>query len=250
MLQIENLTIRFRHHDGSRTCAVQGVTLSLAPGEVAGLVGGSGAGKSLVAEALAGLLPRNAEVSGRLSLDGAPLLPGKVALAPQGIDALDPLATVGAQIARFARLAGRQADAMALAAALGLPDAALQDYPHELSGGMAKRALIATALATGARLLVADEPTLGLDPDTADRIMAVLAGLARQGIGVLVISHDLPRLVRVCARVTVLEQGQMVETAPSAAFAAHALTHPFSRSLWAAQTWGAGPARITGVAAC
>lgn len=254
MLRVDALTIRFRRHDGSRSCPLDGVTLDLVRGEVTGLVGGSGAGKSLVAEALAGLLPHNAEVAGNLSVDGAPLRPGSVALAPQGIDALDPLATVGAQIVRFARLAGRRVDAAGLLRDLGLPDAVLRAYPHELSGGMAKRALIGTALATGAGYLIADEPTLGLDPDTADRIMARLAGLAGRGLGVLVISHDLPRLVAVCGRVTVLMEGQMVETAPAAAFAAGALTHPFSRSLWAAQTWTAQatgrPVRIPGLAAC
>lgn len=238
MLAVEGLTIRFRQHDGRRLTPLEGVTLQVARGEVAGLIGGSGAGKSLVAEALCGLLPRNAEVEGRLSVDDLTPGPGAIALAPQGIDALDPLARIGAQIARFARLAGRAVDAGALADRLGLAPSALDAWPHELSGGMAKRALIATALANGASYLIADEPTLGLDPDTADRIMDLLAGLAADGIGVLLISHDLPRLVARAARVTILREGRMVETAPAVAFAGGALREGFSQDLWAAQTWG------------
>lgn len=237
MLAVEGLTIRFRQHAGQRLTPLEGVTLQVAKGEVAGLIGGSGAGKSLVAEALCGLLPRNAEVEGRLTVDGRPPWPGAIALAPQGIDALDPLARVGAQIARFARLAGHRADVGALAARLGLPLSALDAWPHELSGGMAKRALIATALANGAGYLIADEPTLGLDPDTADRIMDLLAGLAVDGMGVLLISHDLPRLVSRAARVTILRDGRMIETAPAGAFAAGTLSQGFSQELWAAQTW-------------
>ena len=239
MLEVRDLSVAFRQHDGSVLRPLEGVSLVVAPGEVAGLVGGSGAGKSLVSEALTGGLPRNAELSGALLVDGAPPRRGQVALAPQGVDALDPLARVGRQVERFARLAGRQADATALFARLGLPEATLMAWPHELSGGMAKRALIATALATEADYLIADEPTLGLDPDNADRIMALLGGLAAEGKGVLIISHDLPRLVGTASRVTVLREGHPVETAPSRAFTGGTLRHAFSRELWQAQFWEA-----------
>lgn len=238
MLRVTALSVRFRRHDGGHSQPLTGLDLTLARGEVVGLVGGSGAGKSLVAEALMGLLPRNAEVSGQITLAGLSLAPGQLALAPQGIDALDPLTRLGAQISRFARLAGQPPpDVCAALARLGLPEVAARAFPHQLSGGMAKRALIATALATGAPFLIADEPTLGLDPETADRIMALLAGLAAEGHGVCVISHDLPRLVAIARRVTILQEGRMVETAPAEAFAAHRLTHPFSRALLEAQTW-------------
>jgi peptide/nickel transport system ATP-binding protein len=243
MLRIENLSVSFRRHQGGRTTPLKGVSLNVARGELVGLIGGSGAGKSLLAEAVMGLLPRNAEVAGSLSVDGqalrpgAPLPTGVLALAPQGIDALDPLARVGTQMERFARLAHRSVDAPALMRSLGLSAAAARAYPHELSGGMAKRALIATALASGAKLLIADEPTLGLDPDLADSLMALLGRLAEQGTGVLLISHDLPRLVALSERVTILQEGAMVETAPASAFADGTLQHPFSRELWAAQTW-------------
>lgn len=238
MLRVRSLSVRFRRHDGSHATALSGLELTLARGEVIGLVGGSGAGKSLVAEALMGLLPRNAEVSGQITLDGQGLAPGQLALAPQAIDALDPLTRLGDQICRFARLAGQPPpDLPAALARLGLPATAARAFPHELSGGMAKRALIATALATGAGFLIADEPTLGLDPETADRILALLAGLAAQGQGVCVISHDLPRLIAIAGRVTILQEGRMVETALAQDFTGGQLRHPFSRALWAAQSW-------------
>lgn len=237
MLKVTDLSVSFRRHNRTRLRPLEEVSLTLHRGEAIGLIGGSGAGKSLVAEALMGLLPRNAELSGRITLDGAALRAGQLALAPQGIDALDPLARVGTQIERFARLAGRSVDTRALMRSLGLRDESARAYPHQLSGGMAKRALIATALATGAELLIADEPTLGLDPEIAETMMALFAELAQQGKGVLVISHDLPRLVAITSRVIILQAGRMVETAPTAAFHAGTLTHPFSRALWAAQTW-------------
>ncbi|SDE64686.1 ATP-binding cassette domain-containing protein [Rhodobacter capsulatus] len=238
MLRVTALSVRFRRHDGSHATALSGLELTLARGEVIGLVGGSGAGKSLVAEALMGLLPGNAEVSGQITRDGQRLAPGQLALAPQGIDALDPLTRLGDQICRFARLAGQPPpDLPASLARLGLPETAARAFPHELSGGMAKRALIATALATGAGFLIADEPTLGLDPETADRILALLAGLAAQGHGVCVISHDLPRLIAIAGRITILQEGRMVETAMAGDFTGGHLRHPFSRALWAAQSW-------------
>lgn len=237
MLQVESLGVAFRQHDGHRLRPLEGVSLTLDRGEVAGLIGGSGAGKSLIAEALTGRLPRNAELSGRLTIDGMPARPGQIALAPQGIDALDPLSRIGTQIARFARLARRRVDVAALLADLDLPATVGRAYPHELSGGMAKRALIGTALATGATWIIADEPTLGLDPGAADRIMALLAGLAKGGKGVLIISHDLVRVVAHADRATILRDGRLVETAAAAAFARGDLVQDFSRDLWAAQCW-------------
>jgi peptide/nickel transport system ATP-binding protein len=237
MLALEGLTVRFRRHGAPPLTVLDGLDLTAARGSVTGICGASGAGKSLIAAAIAGTLPRNADVSGRILLDGQEQPPGRIALAPQGLDALDPLARVGAQIARFARLAGREADAAALLAQLGLPAAVARAWPHELSGGMARRACLATALATGADWIIADEPTSGLDGTAADRIMALLERLARDGYGVLVISHDLRRLAAISAQVTVLQDGRAVETAPGSAFAESgaALVHPFARSLWQAQ---------------
>ncbi|APX91215.1 ABC transporter ATP-binding protein (plasmid) [Brevirhabdus pacifica] len=237
MLVVKSLTVRFRRHGAPSLTVLEGLDLAAPRGAVTGICGASGAGKSLIAAAIAGTLPRNADVSGRILVDGAPPSRGGIALAPQGLDALDPLATVGAQIARFARLADRTEDPAALLPRLGLAPTVAQAWPHELSGGMARRACLATALATGAGWLIADEPTAGLDAAAAERIMALLGTLASDGYGVLVISHDLPRLAAVAGEITVLQEGCAVETAPASAFRGNgeALRKPFARRLWQAQ---------------
>ncbi|QRF68711.1 hypothetical protein GQA70_20210 (plasmid) [Ponticoccus alexandrii] len=126
---------------------------------------------------------------------------------------------------------------MPLLSRLGLSASAAQAWPHELSGGMARRACLATALATGSGWLIADEAIAGLDDENVDRIMALLGSLAADGYGVLVISHDLPRLAAVAATITVLEEGRAVGTAPASAFqgAGDALVSTFARRLWQAQ---------------
>jgi peptide/nickel transport system ATP-binding protein len=241
-LVVTGLGLSFRRHDGGRLTPLAGVDLTLARGDILGLVGGSGAGKSLVATVLMDMLPRNAERRGTVEMDGGPVRDGMIALAPQGIDALDPLAPVGRQLMRFGRLAGTdpgtaKTRALQLLAELDLAPEVMDLHPHMLSGGMAKRVLLATSLMGGAKILIADEPTLGLDPANADRIMACLAALAGPERGVLVISHDLPRLVAIARRVIVLREGQMVEEADARAFTGEgtALTHSFSRALWRAQ---------------
>ena len=242
-LMLDGLSLRFRQHDGSHLAPLAEQNLTLEPGQILGVVGGSGAGKSLIAAAIMGLLPRNAEVGGRVTVDGRVPRPGEIALAPQGLDALDPLATVGAQMARFAALAGVSAAqarerCARLLSQLGLSAGVVHLYPHMLSGGMAKRVLLATALIGGAQYLIVDEPTLGLDPEAADRIMAAIAALAGPERGILAISHDLQRLVRIAGRIRVLEEGRCVEEVPASAFSAglEGLRHPFSRALWQAQT--------------
>ncbi|MBI6629942.1 ATP-binding cassette domain-containing protein [Pontibaca salina] len=241
-LEIRGLGLSFRQHNGRRLEPLSGVNLTLDAGEVVGIVGSSGAGKSLVAAAIMGLLPRNAEATGSVQIDGAPITKGDVALAPQGIDALDPMAPVGRQLTRFARLAGLSADAGRrrienIMQQVQLPAPVLTLYPHMLSGGMAKRVLLATALIGRARILIADEPTLGVDPATADQIMNCLGGLAGPERAVLVISHDLPRLLGIAARLTVLKDGRMVEVCPSEHFRGigERLVHPFTQALWQAQ---------------
>ncbi|SNY91996.1 peptide/nickel transport system ATP-binding protein [Cohaesibacter sp. ES.047] len=237
MLVVENLSVRFRQHDGAHLAPIRDVSFTLPRGELTGLVGGSGAGKSLIAEALIGNLPHNAEITGRMEFDGARLKHGTLALAPQSRDALDPLSPVGRQVARFAKLAGRDCNVATLFSHLGLPPANLKLWPHELSGGMAKRVLLATALATGADCIIADEPTAGLDGEAADRIMALLGSLASDGKAVLVISHDLTRLAQIARQMVILKDGRQVDVTDTEAFHTGALTHPFTKALWQAQTW-------------
>ncbi len=237
MLVVEKLSVYFRQHDGTRLVPIRDVSFSLPRGELAGLVGGSGAGKSLIAEALIGNLPHNAEISGRMEFDHGRLKQGSLALAPQSRDALDPLCPVGRQVDRFAKLAGRTCDVPAMFETLGLSPESIEQRPHELSGGMAKRVLLATALATGADCIIADEPTAGLDGNAADRIMTLLASLAESGKAILVISHDLLRLVQIANQMVILEEGTQVEATTAKAFHRGTLVHPFTKALWQAQNW-------------
>lgn len=233
-LRAEALGLVVHRPDRAPLRVLEHVDLAVARGGILGIAGTSGAGKSLVAAALAGIVPPGAHLEGRITVDGAPPHPRDIALAPQRLDALDPLAPIGRQIRRLSR--GR-ADPAALLAHVGLPGHVVRSCPHALSGGMARRALLATALASGAEWLVVDEPTVGLDPEAADRIMDLLAALARGGRGLVVISHDLSRLARLAHRVLLLREGRAVETAPAADFAGGgaALRSPFARELWRAQ---------------
>ena len=236
-LSVINLTVSFPSADGQSVQALKGLSLTVERGEVAGLAGASGAGKSLVAEALMGLLPGNAITGGHVTVDGQKPRPGSLALAPQTIDALDPLARTGPQLTRFGKPFGRAVDAGKLLADVGLEPDVAHAFPHELSGGMAKRVLLASALASGADFIIADEPTSGLDPDNADRIMALIASLAQKGQGLLVISHDLKRLAAIARRITVMQDGAIVETADAECFASEGstLSAPYTRALWRAQ---------------
>jgi peptide/nickel transport system ATP-binding protein len=237
MLRIADLSLTFYPAGRDPELALSGINLTVERGEGVGLVGGSGAGKSLIAQAIVNTLPLTARMTGQITLEGGPVTAGRLALVPQSVDALDPLADVGHQIARYARLARRKADAISVLDRVGLgPDVAAL-YPHQLSGGMAKRVLLAIALAQDMDFLIADEPTLGLDPQAADGLMACLSGLIAAGKGLLVISHDLPRLVTITRRIVVLQDGHAVETAAATAFSGigAGLAHAFTRALWRAQ---------------
>lgn len=231
-LRIDDLSVRF-----PTVPALRNISFTLGRGEIIGLTGTSGAGKSLVAEALVGALPCDAIQTGHITLNGAPVAPGTIALAPQRLDALDPLAPVGRQIQRLARLANRAVDVPDTLANVGLPAETARFYPHELSGGMARRVLLATALATGAPWIVADEPTVGLDDAAAARVLSLLADLAEAGQGIIVISHDLIGLARIASHIVILREGRHIETAPKDAFigTGSLLRTAFAQRLWAAQ---------------
>ena len=236
------------------TALVRGVSLSLEPGQVLGLIGLSGAGKSLTACALAGLLPPPLRAArGSLRLGGQALDLGRpqtwqgvrgrqVLLLFQGAgSALDPLMRVGPQIGE-ALAAGRTlsaAEARRQAGQalerFGLGPRAVRCYPHQLSGGMRRRVLLALAWALRPRVLIADEPTTGLDAASREEMSRMFHELTQDlGAGLLLISHDLRGMVRWAERLAVMEQGRLVEqgraeellTRPN-----HALTRALVESL-------------------
>lgn len=206
------------------------VSLDLCTGEIVALVGASGSGKSLCARALLGLLPRGVTRAGgsvTLTLDGArrelaterefvALRGGVLGLLFQDARAaLDPLWTVGKQVSEAARLAGSPLDPLPwlLRAGFAEPASVARRYPHELSGGMAQRAAIAIGLARQSRILLADEPTTGLDPSVQRGILTQLRSLAHNGTGVLFITHDLRLLPGFADRILVMGGGRIAEEA-------------------------------------
>jgi ABC-type glutathione transport system ATPase component len=248
MLEVQDLHVAFMRYRGwlgrTRSEPLRGLSLRLERGELVALVGASGAGKSLLAHALLGILPGNAHVHGRIAFDGRPLdrdalarLRGReIALVPQAVTFLDPLARARTQLRWAARAAGRAAPGVAEQALTryGLLPAAGALYPHQLSGGMARRVLTAMATVSQARLLIADEPTSGLDAEASALALRHLRLLADAGHGVLVITHDLAAVLPHADRLEIVNDGRSVESTTPAAFFAGDLRHAYAHALRAA----------------
>lgn len=241
LLEIENLSVRYPA-PGGQIAAVNDFSLTLAPGECVGIVGESGAGKSQALLAAMGLLPRHARVAGSIRFGGQPfvneLRGRRVAMIFQDpMTSLTPHLRVGAQIAESLTyhlgVPAAEARALELLRQVQVTDAErrLDQYPHELSGGMRQRVMIAIALACNPEVLIADEPTTALDVTVQAQILALLAGLKRdRGMAVVIVTHDLGVVAGVADRVLVMYGGRIVE---SGAVADILLTpcHPYSRAL-------------------
>ena len=252
LLQVEDLHVWFDLEGRGELHAVQGVNLSLEPGERLGLVGESGCGKTTTALAIMGLLPSSASASGRILLEGDDILAGgeeamrphrwvDIAIVFQGaMNALNPVQTVGQQIIEAIELHNRARGATAraqtgeLLEAVGIPAARAGRYPHELSGGMRQRAAIAMALACNPKVLIADEPTTALDVMVQAQILELLDGLCRDfGLALVLVTHDLPVVAQLCNRCAVMYAGEIVERGPLETIY-HSPGHPYSRMLFAA----------------
>ncbi len=247
VLQVENLSISFTQYTSGlrrRTIsAVRGLNLAVEAGQVVAVVGASGSGKSLLAHSILGLLPYNSRMEGRIVYQGAPLtidrlkqLRGReIVLAPQGVSYLDPLMQVDKQLRRGRRDAQARADSRAALARYGLGPDTGRKYPFELSGGMARRVIMAAAAMEQPRLLIADEPTPGMDAPAARRLLGHFRALAAEQTAVLFITHALDLAIEVADRVVVLYAGQTIEEAATEDFqSVHRLRHPYTRALWRA----------------
>ena len=244
ILQVDRLSISFTQYERGlrqRTLPViRDLSLSLFPGQVTAAVGSSGSGKSLLAHGILGLLPYNSRMEGTILYQGEPLtqrraeaLRGReIVLIPQGVTYLDPLMKVGPQVRKGRRDADARAECRSVLARYGLGPETEDLYPFELSGGMARRVLMASAVLEQPRLIVADEPTPGLDARAAGRILGHIRELAEEGAAVLFITHDLELALTIAHRVLVLYAGETVEEADAADFAAGGLRHPYTRALW------------------
>ena len=246
ILQVDRLSISFTQYGRGlrrRTLPViRDLSLSLLPGQVTAVVGASGSGKSLLTHAILGLLPYNSRTEGTILYRGEPLIRRRakalrgreIVLIPQGVTYLDPLRKVGPQVRRGRRDAAAREESRSILARYGLGAETEEFYPFELSGGMARRVLIATAAVEHPKLLIADEPTPGLDARAAGRILGHFRELAEEGTGVLLITHDLELALTIAHRVLVLYAGETIEEAEAADFSEGKLRHPYTRALWSA----------------
>jgi oligopeptide/dipeptide ABC transporter ATP-binding protein len=263
VLEVENLRVTFPGVNGSRFAAVDGVSFALSRGETLALVGESGCGKSLTSLSLLRLVPEPGRIEPEsrirlgetdvLSLRGEALRDirgrriGMIFQDP--MTSLDPVFRVGDQIAEGIRahfpVSKREARdrSVALLREVGIPDpvARAQSYPHQLSGGMRQRVMIAIALAAEPEILIADEPTTALDVTVQAQILEVLDQLRSQrGMAVLLITHDLGIVAGRADRVAVMYAGEIVEEAPTARLFAQP-SHPYTQGLFASIPRLSGP---------
>lgn len=251
LLQLDDVSVGFERYAGRGVLApretrfvMEHLSLSLHEGEILALVGASGSGKTLIADTIMGLFAANAQVTGRVWFDGdamderslTPLRGNRIAFVPQSVESLDPLQRVGRQIERLAQGMTKQearARRRELFARYRLDEETARCYPFELSGGMARRVLLIGALMNRPRVIVADEPTPGLDMELAVRAMDDFRAFANDDGGVLLITHDIELALRVADRIAVFQDGTVVEETAVASFASpDLLQHSFSRKLW------------------
>ncbi|WP_022707625.1 MULTISPECIES: oligopeptide/dipeptide ABC transporter ATP-binding protein [Paracoccus] len=250
LLKIRDLSVRFQTND-AEVRAVNDVNLDVAPGETLGIVGESGSGKSQLSFALMGLLAKNGRATGSVTFDGQEILNAppkvlnriraeKIAMIFQDpMTSLNPYMRVSDQMAEVLTLhkgmSKRQAvaEAVAMLDAVKIPDAKgrVRLYPHEFSGGMRQRVMIAMALLCRPSLLIADEPTTALDVTVQAQIMTLLADLQREfGMAMILITHDLGVVAGSCERVAVMYGGRIRETGPVGPLFAEA-AHPYTQGL-------------------
>ena len=248
LLRLEDLSVSFAGREG-RARAVRGVSLSVPAGRTVGIVGESGSGKSVTMMAVMGLLPANARREGSVYWDGVDVTNGsqldrmrgrELAMVFQDpVSSLNPLMTIGRQVAEVLRVhqgmstraaRSRSRDLLSLVG-ISSVDRVLDSYPHELSGGMCQRVMIAGALASEPKLLIADEPTTALDVTIQAQLLDLLIDLQRTlGIGIILISHDLAVVAQVCEYIAVMYAGRIVESGLADEILSDP-RHPYTRAL-------------------
>ena len=253
LLRIEDLDVSFRNDEGEITSAARDVNLTLDRGEVLGLVGESGSGKSSVAMSIPRLLPSPPAFwpKGRVLFDGQDTLKMSVAdlrrirgsrigvVFQDPIGSLSPLHRIGDQLVETVRLHRDVSAAAAREMALewlgkvGIPDPAVRAaaFPHELSGGMQQRVMIAMGLMLDPDLLIADEPTTALDVTIQAQVLRLLKELHRSNSAVLLITHDLGVVSQLATRLAVMREGRVVETTDNPEDFFNNPKHPYSRTL-------------------
>ncbi len=265
LFSVRDLHVWFELPDGRELHAVNGVSFDLQAGEVLGLVGESGCGKTTTILATMGLLPSSAQVAGEIRINGEEILFGgedsvrphrwrDIAMVFQGaMNCFSPVRTVGSQIVEPMKLHGiakggeARRRAGELLEMVGIPAASADRFPHEFSGGMRQRAAIAMALACEPKILLADEPTTGLDVMVQAQILGLLGSLAEKlGLAVVLVTHDLPVVAEACSRAAVMYAGRIAELGSVDALY-HDSRHPYTSLLFAATPDLLGDERVVSI---
>lgn len=247
ILEIRDLNLYFIQYERGlhrrQLHPVKDLSCRLEQGKLTAIVGGSGSGKSLLAHAILGILPYNCRLTGDIIYDGGLLTTqrleqlrgNELALVPQGVSYLDPMMKVGDQIRKGKKDPASRERCLELLKRYGLDETTEQLYPFELSGGMARRVLIASALMEHPKLIIADEPTPGLELHTARRVLGHFREMAEEGAAVLLITHDLELALEAADRILVFYEGTIIEDITPEAFrAGRGLKEPYTQALYEA----------------
>ena len=233
LLSAANLTVTARAPSGQRMTIVADVSLGVAAGETLGIVGESGSGKTTLIRAMLGLLPG---VSGEVRFTGGDLRRDTAMIFQDAVSSLSPRLPVGTLVTEpfiihNEPMADRAAKAAELLATVGLPADFAERYPHELSGGQARRVGVARALALKPKLVIADEPTAGLDVSVQGEILNLMGDLKRRfGLAYIIVTHNLAMIRHVSDRLAIMYLGRLVEEGPTAEVFANP-RHPYTKSL-------------------
>lgn len=247
ILEIKNMSISFTQYaKGLRQVelpVIRDLNVSIHSGELVAVIGSSGSGKSLLAHGVLGILPYNGHMGGEVYYEGELLTEkrikglrgSEIVLVPQSVAYLDPLMKVGQQVRKSKKDAANKKRLKDILKRYDLEEKVEELYPFELSGGMARRVLISTALMEHPKLVIADEPTPGLHIEAARETLKNFREIADQGAGVLLITHDLELALEVANRIVVFYAGTTIEEARTEDFKSEeTLRHPYTKALWRA----------------
>ncbi|WP_303863682.1 ABC transporter ATP-binding protein [Alkalibaculum bacchi] len=244
LLEINNLSVGFRMNGSKQkqSWAVNDLSIRAYPGEILTIVGASGSGKSVLASAILGLLPGNAISSGEIIYDGKnvdkellnKLRGEEITFIPQSISSLDPLVKVGKQVRNFASDDETIKKQRKIFKEYGLNRSVEKTYPFQLSGGMARRVLISTTVMKNPRLIIADEPTPGLDIQSAKKTMDYFKNYAKKDKAIILITHDIDLAIHYSDKLAIFYGGQIVEITKAKYFhqGIQYLKHPYTRALY------------------
>lgn len=251
MLAVQDLSVEFCRYKGFTrqrgVVCLENICLEMSRGEILAVIGASGSGKSLLVHAMLGLVPGNATIGGRVAMDGKvldlsarrALCGNRLALVPQSISYLDPLVRSGRQMFWAAGRAGcgdHEIPGVVKASMdrFNLNAWAARAYPHQLSGGMARRVLLAIASAGRADAVLADEPTSALDENNAQAVLVHLRRIADEGKAVMLVTHDLCAALPFADRVAIIRDGRLAAIEPACAFSGDGgeLRSSYAKALW------------------